>query len=218
MAGLIWANHQARKTDISSIISRMALPADIPERLKLAGRSQADLARHLGLDPSSLTKTIRGTRQLKADELIEMETFFSGMAEEGARFVSARRAPRAKVPVYGYAAAGGEERIAVNEGRVIDWIDPPPFWSGAGELLAVKVIGVSMEPRLFQGEMVIAQRNLSPTREQDCLVELCDGSGLIKTYVGQRDPSIVCRQYNPAKELQIAKAEVRSLHAIIWRR
>ena len=42
----------------------------------------------------------------------------------------------------------------------------------------MRVIGSSMEPRLFQGELVIAQLHLAPVRDRDCLVELNDGSAL----------------------------------------
>ena len=70
--------------------------------MRRARRTQADLARHLNLDPSSLTKTIRGDRRLKADELVAIEAFFDGAENEQ----GVREPPRAfrrstKIPVYG---------------------------------------------------------------------------------------------------------------------
>ena len=192
--------------------------SNLPERLRRAGRTQAELARHLKLDPSSLTKTIKGERRLQAEEMLGIEEFFAGLAAGGLREEGRPFRRGARIPLYGHAAAGGRDRVAVNEGRISDWIDPPPFWSGAGELIGVRVIGESMEPRLFQGELVIAQLHLPPMRDQDCLVELHDGSALVKTYETRRGGVIICRQWNPKAEVRTPEAEVAAVHAIIWRR
>ncbi len=196
-------------------------PGDLPSRLKRAGRSQAELARHLRLDPSSLTKTIKGQRVLKADEMMAIEAFFeSAPSDPNAPIdlASRRRSGQRRIPVYGYAAAGGDDRIAYADGRVIEWIDPPPLWSGAGDLIAVRVVGVSMEPRLFEGEMVVAQLALPPARNRDCLIEMQDGSALVKTYATQKDGFVFCHQWNPDKEVRLKTDDVKALHAIIWRR
>lgn len=192
---------------------------DIPERLKAAGRSQAELAAHLNLDPSSMTKTIKGTRRLKADELLKIEAFFEDGPDGNVELMAPRRraAPR-RIPVYGYAAAGGEDRIVMNPGQVIDWIEPPPLWNGLGDLVAIRVLGDSMEPRLFSGEMVVAQIGLPPARDRDCIIEMGDGSALVKTYKGQKDGHVFAHQYNPDKGLSIDATGVKALHAIIWRR
>jgi len=96
-------------------------------------------------------------------------------------------------------------------------IDAPPGWSGSGDLLAVRIPGPQMEPRLFAGEVVIAQRDLPPTKGADCLVEFHDGSVLVKTYVGERNGALICSQYNPAQEVSFDRAAVRAVHAVTWR-
>lgn len=195
---------------------------EIPGRLESLGRSQADLARKIGLDPSSLSKTLKGRRQLKADELLKIEAYFGEQVDRGSGEVeslAARRggAPR-RIPVYGYAAAGGSERVAINPGQVIDWVDPPPLWNGAGDLMVVRVIGDSMEPRYFAGESVFVHVGLPPGRGQDCLVEFNDGSALIKSFRGQRDGQVFVWQYNPPKgeenEMRFDGASVKALHAV----
>lgn len=194
--------------------------ADIPSKLRSMGRSQASLARHLGLDPSSLTKTIKGERRLKADELLKMEAFFGERVEpREVVSVSDRRAePAKRIPVFGYAAAGGPERVTLNPGQVIDWIDPPPLWNGAGDIFVVRVIGDSMEPRYFAGEQVVVRQGLPPGRGQDCLIEFNDGSGLIKNYRGSRDGYVWAWQYNPPKgedhSVRFDASDVKALHAV----
>ena len=208
-----------RRVDILSIMPPMPDLNDLPERLRRAGRTQAELARYIRLDPSSLTKTIKGERQLKADEMLAIEEFLNLPAGGSTNGLDER--PRAarpqRVPVYGYAAAG-EDAFIFNDGRVLDTIDPPPGIRGVGEIFAVRVIGSSMEPRLFPGEMVIAQHGLPPGREQDCVVEFMDGSGVVKMFAGRRDGRIYCRQLNPDKLVDWPVDQVKALHAVIWRR
>lgn len=195
--------------------------SEIPSRLRALKRSQADLAKHLNLDPSSLTKTLKGERRLKADELLKIEQYFGEALDRGATVetLSTRRptAPR-RIPVYGYAAAGGEERIAINAGQVIDWVDAPPLWNGLGDLIVVRVIGDSMEPRYFAGEAVVVHVGLPPGRGQDCLIEFHDGSAVIKNYRGQRDGVVFAWQYNPPRdqdnELRFDGASVKAIHAV----
>ena len=224
MAQVIWADNQGRNLDFLSMLRPVDPASDIAERLSRAGLSQAELARYMGLDASSLSKTIKGQRQLKAVEMVKIEEFFAthgGTTTDQRRLVDSpatRMSPGRKLPVYGYAAPGGAERVQLSDGRVIDWIDPPPFWNGIGELIGVRIIGVSMEPRLFEGEMVIAQLNMPPARGRDCLIEFHDGSGLVKTYTTQRDGMVFCREWNPDREVAIPGAQVKALHAVIWRR
>lgn len=224
MAALIWANDQGRKVDILSIMPRMVNLAEVRPRLKRLGRSQAQLARHLKLDPSSLTKMLNGERKLLADEAAMIEDFFAAAEVEPLDVIPSTDTPErnrsltTKVPIYGYAAAGGEERVAFNEGRIIDWIDSPPIGDRSAQLVGVRIIGSSMEPRLFAGELVIAQINLPPARDRDCLVEFHDGSALIKTYSGERDGHVFLHQWHPEKEISVPGSSVKAIHAVIWRR
>jgi phage repressor protein C with HTH and peptisase S24 domain len=213
LAGAIWSDWQQRRPEKLSMLAAVK-PEDIPDRLSRAGRTQSDLARHLQLDPSSLTKTIKGQRRLKADELLKIEEFFEGEPP----FSASVKRPQRRIPVYGYAAAGGEERIAYNAGSIIDFIDPPPLWNGAGDLVGLRILGDSMVPRLFEGELVIAQINLPPLRHQDCVIEMSDGSALVKTYKTATTKSIEAEQWNPQKPVVVDRARVKAVHAIIWRR
>lgn len=195
---------------------------DIPNRLAKIGKKQADLSRVLELDPSSLTKTIKGTRNVQASEIPLIEQFFSeklDLDDGGAKRTvgSGRRAhPPHQIPVYGYAAAGGGDRIAFSQDNVLEYREPPPYWSGAGQLIYVRIIGDSMERRYFSGEVVAVRLGVPPGKNDDCLIEFHDGSVLIKNYGGERDQTIFARQYNPEQELKIPGADVRALHAV-WR-
>jgi phage repressor protein C with HTH and peptisase S24 domain len=187
--------------------------SEVPERLKRMGQSQAALARHLQLDPSSLTKTLKGARKLTVSELRKMEDFF-GESLSGPSPERVSRPIGRRIPVYGYAAAGGEDRIALASDQVLDWVDAPPFWNGSGELIMVRIVGDSMEPRYFAGERVPVRRGLPPGRGSDCLVELNDDSALLKVFRGMRDGTLFLSQYNPGDaELRVPLTQVRAVHA-----
>lgn len=191
---------------------------DIPARLKTLNRSQAELARHLELDPSSLTKTLKRLRRVQPDEKLKIEAFFG---EKLSLDITAPATPRRKagllkIPVYGYAAAGGEDRIAYAENTVLDYFDPPPFWSGAGDLIYVRLVGESMVPRYFSGEVLPVRLNVPPARDTDCLIEFHDNTALVKTYKGMRDGKLFAMQYNEMRELAFEASRVRALHSV-WR-
>lgn len=196
--------------------------ADLPERLRAAGRTQSDLARYLGLDPSSLTKTIKGDRQLKAAELAKINAFFGEEAEVSFHsvedFGQRRRSPARRIPVFGYPAPDNRERVVFSVARAIDYIEPPPLWNGVGDLVAVRVSGETMQPRLFAGELVFAQLGLPPSERADCVIEFHDGTAAVKTYLRERDGVVFLRQWDSDDEIREPGASVKALHAVVWRR
>lgn len=183
-------------------------------------RSQADLARHLDLDPSSLVKTIKGRRRVQPAEVIKIEEFFgeklSLTTSATAPIAPRRRTTPHRIPVYGYAAAGGEDRIAYTDNQVIDWLEPPPFWKGGEDLAYIRLVGESMEPRYFSGEIVPIRLNLPPAKGQDCLLEFNDDTALVKTYQGQRDGKVFAEQYNERRTMSFEASTVRALHTV-WK-
>ncbi len=193
---------------------------DVRERLKAMGRSQADLARHLNLDPSSLVKTLDGRRTLRQRELIKLETFFGEklVADTSAApaEISSRSRRSRRVPVYGYAAAGGEDRIAFADDQVLEWLDPPPWWNGEADLVYVRITGDSMEPRIHSGEVIPVRLRYPPAKGDDCLVEFRDNTALCKTYESQKNGRVYLKQYNEAKTVDVDASTVRALHTV-WR-
>lgn len=189
---------------------------DIPQRLRLMNRRQADLARHLQLDPSSLTKTLNGQRRVQPAEVIAIEAFF------GEKLVLATVAPQTprrraagKPQLFGYAS-DDHQRIAFAPDKVTLEVEPPPFWDGVGELAYVRQIGEEMEPRYLQGEVIPIRLNVPPAKGGDCLVELTDGTAILRTYDGQRQGSVFVKQYNEPRLTALLATQVRALHAV-WK-
>ncbi|HUO22184.1 MAG TPA: helix-turn-helix transcriptional regulator [Caulobacteraceae bacterium] len=196
--------------------------SDIPARLRLMGKKQADLARALdNLDTSTLSKLIAGKgRKVQLHEIPKIEAFFGEKLEldelaTAAPFTPRRQVQR-RIPVYGYAAAGGQDRIAYADDRVLEWREPPPLWNGSGFLAYVRLGGTSMEPRYFAGELAPVMLGVEPARGQDCLIEFTNSTAAIKTYLGKRPHTLLAHQYNPDQDLDFPLSDVHAVHAI-WR-
>ncbi len=184
-------------------------PSDIRAKLEQTGRTQAALARHLGKSKDSVSRLLLDSRALRAEEAEQIKAFFaeSGEASEP-QFI--------QIPVYGYAAAG-TDRIAIADDRVLDRIEVP-LGLARGEIMAIRVAGDSMEPRLNSGEIVIVGKDAPPAKNGDCVVEMRDGTALVKQYRGQRDGQVFLWQYNPEREFGVDASKVKHIHAVLYRR
>lgn len=184
-------------------------PPEIRARLKDTGRTQAALGRAIGKSKDSVSRLLTGQRSLEVDEADAIRAFFGEDQSPGPTFV--------QIPVYGYAAAGGDDRVALASDQVLDRIEIPAGLT-RGEAFAIRVSGDSMEPRLYSGELVIVGRGVAPQKNGDCVVEMKDGSALVKQYRSQRDGVVFLHQLNPDQEIRLDATKVRTIHAVLYRR
>lgn len=213
MSRVIRENLQYQRVAFFATPSRMKVE-DVHRRLRTSGRRQSDLARHLGVSKDSISRLMKGPdtkggRRMTAEEAEKIESFFAGDEPAGPAFEL--------IDVYGYAQAGGEDRIGLASDQVIDRIEVPAGLV-RGRAIGVRVAGDSMEPRLYSGETVIIGLNMSPQRDRDCVVEFHDGTGIVKQYKGQRDGVVFLHQYNPDKEVRVDASKVKAIHAVAYRR
>lgn len=181
-------------------------------RLKATGRSETDLATRINKSKSALSRIMTGERKdLRASEVEAIELALS-------EFEGKTQRPPGLIPLLGYAAAGGGDRIAWSFERPLDWVEAPPMRDSATEVIAIRVAGDSMEPRLFSGETIYVGLNIAPARGGDAVIEFRDGSAVVKSYQGSRQGHVFAHQYNPDDELKYDATKVRALHAVLWRR
>jgi len=184
-------------------------PPEIRKRLTETGRTQAALARHLGKSKDSVSRLLAGQRNMDVEELTQIQSFFGDAQPRPPEFV--------QIPVYGYAAAGGGDRVAMASDQVLDRIEVPAGLT-RGQTIAIRVAGDSMEPRLYSGELVIVELGVPPNRGGDCVVEMRDGSALVKQYQGAKDGFVFLFQHNPEQEVRVPMIDVRAIHAVKYRR
>lgn len=207
------------RPSLLAVMDELATWRDVERALETLGRGARNrLAKHLQMDPSYLLRKLRAGDDLTTTQARAVKTFFdtaSGKTSQPGEMEP--DAPRRRVPVYGYAAAGGGDLIAMNPGEIIEWIELPAGLDPKGDIFVVRTVGSSMEPRIFPGETLVIQRRLPPARGKDAIIEFHDGSGVVKTFQGQRDGFVFAWQYNPGEERRYDASKVKAIHSVYCR-
>lgn len=185
-------------------------------RLKARDRGAGyKLAQALQMNSSFFYRKLKSRTELTARQAATVRAFLADETLDAAKPPSGEGA---SLPVFGYAAAGGEELIALNDGQIIDWLQlPMGLELGPGEWFAVRSIGSSMIPRIFPGEHLVVRRNYPPGHNKDVIVEFTDGSGVVKTYKAQRDGRVFVEQFNPPRGLDYDASRVKALHGVAFK-
>ncbi|MGV3651816.1 MAG: XRE family transcriptional regulator [Devosia sp.] len=123
------------------------------------------------------------------------------------------------VPVLGNMVGGDDADFHWN-GQVIDYVRRPPGIASLKNVWAGYVLGTSMSPRYEPGELLYAGGR-PPVPGDDVIIELFPaegqtvGKGFIKRLVSRSASEIVCKQFNPAKELVFNAYEIKQMTRVI---
>tara|TARA_A100000172_G_scaffold78043_1_gene63113 strand:+ start:171 stop:779 length:609 start_codon:yes stop_codon:yes gene_type:complete len=119
------------------------------------------------------------------------------------------------IPLYGRAAAG-DGAVVVSE--PIDYVARPSMLQNVDDCYAVMVVGNSMEPRFFEGE-VVTVHPYRPVRPNDyCVVQYKfkgEQLAVCKRFVSKDSKQITLTQHNPTKEINLPAEDVHSVHYIL---
>jgi transcriptional regulator with XRE-family HTH domain len=213
------------------------------QALDRAGVSQADLARHLRLAPSAVSRMLKGERQMKLLEAVQVAQFLGVAQDEVLRRAGAEieaappslapagpvrrgRPPRLApglpaaplrgepIPIRSAGRGGGDQEMFLADGP-IGYTARPVNLTGVRGAYAIYMVGDSMEPRYAQGWLLHVNPFKPPTRGRDVVVYKNDQAVLIKQFVRWEADALVLRQLNPEGELRIPKAEVAECHLIV---
>lgn len=208
------------------------------QALEGAGASQADLARHLRLAPSAISRMLKGERQMKLLEAVQVSAFLGVPQDEVLRHAGASvdapprteparrgRPPRAMltaagpqrpepIPIRSAARGGGDQEMFLGDGP-IGYTPRPANLGGVRDAYAIYMVGDSMEPRYEQGWLLHVNPFKPPTRGRDVVVYKKDHAVLIKQFVRWDGDALVLRQLNPAQEIRIPRDEVLECHLVV---
>lgn len=152
------------------------------------------------------------------------DTGMTANAEKSAAFGDrpggnfAGKDPDHRIPVIAYAAASGERCTLDPDMDVVDsWIMPIPAVRGNTKAFGVRIMGDSMEPRYFHGEIIIVNPVAPVIKDRDVVIKMRDGTALIKRYIKTDAKNHIFRQYNPDKEIAHPKSEVKELWSVVGR-
>ncbi len=211
------------------------------QALERAGVSQADLARHLRLAPSAVSRMLKGERQIKPIEFVHIASFLGVPQEEvlqhaveGTTSVAPADAPRPgrgrppsasiglsarpaqeadRIPIRGAARGGTDQEMFLQD--EIGYTPRPANLSGVRAAYAIYMVGDSMEPRYEQGWLLHVNPFKPPIRGRDVIVHKAGQIVLIKQFVGWEGDTLVLRQLNPPDTLRIPRGEVRECHLVV---
>lgn len=203
-----------------------------------AGASQADLARHLRLAPSAISRMLKGERQMKLIEAVQVAAFLGVSQEEVLRHagdgappaprtepprrgrpprvgVSPASLPRAEpIPIRGAVRVSSEQEIFLDDGP-IGYTPRPANLTGVRGAYALYMVGDAMEPRYDQGWLLHINPFKPPIRGRDVVVHKQDKAVLIKQFVRWDADTLVLRQFNPEREIRVPRAEIAECHLIV---
>ncbi|CUW39697.1 putative Repressor protein C [Magnetospirillum sp. XM-1] len=201
------------------------------------------ISRAFGIDPGALyAPPPEGTRPLRQDELGQVGRvsirkpkpgvqIIDPAAGSGAFLMDALRRTRAEglvtdglvgeqrdLPIYA-AAQGGSTGMTIDFEHPMEWVKRPEPLFGVKGGFGMYVIGESMEPAYRQGDMILVHPSRPANRGDDVLVVKADGNGkhdaLVKTLITADSERVKLKQYNPAEEFDIPRAEVFGIYLIV---
>lgn len=218
---------KANKTEVKT-------EANIFEKLRLkAGFSRPKMAKLLGVpDQEQIYKLERRNTKITTEWLqryalalnIPVHDIMSNKETINLDKDIIRISNTSSIPVYGMAAPGDPETVIISSESIVENIlfQFPSGVNTPQEAFGVIVRGESMTPRFLPNEIVIANPNIMPRKNGECVVEMADGTASIKIYVGRYADRYVFSQYNTEmlgekqkNQLEINVDKVKRLCAII---
>jgi phage repressor protein C with HTH and peptisase S24 domain len=213
------------------------------QALERINATQADLARHLRLAPSAVSRMMKGERQMKLLEAVHIADFLGVSQEEvlrhageatvppppgemprgrgrppstGTSQASASAVVRApdQIPIRSAGRGGSDQEMFLEDGP-IGYTPRPASLAGVRSAYAIYMVGDSMEPRYEPGWLLHINPFKPPTRGRDVVVYKEGQAVLIKQFVGWEGDTLVLRQLNPSDTLRIPRNEVRECHLIV---
>ncbi|MGP1395385.1 MAG: S24 family peptidase [Inquilinaceae bacterium] len=122
------------------------------------------------------------------------------------------------LPVYSSAEGGpGGAMILGNE--PIEWVKRPEPLFTVRDGFGVYVVGESMEPAYYQGDVVLIHPSIPPQRDRDVVLLQDRGDGgrhaLVKRLLRWNEGKWFVRQFNPPRDYDLARRQWQTVHRIV---
>ncbi|MGH6828217.1 MAG: helix-turn-helix domain-containing protein [Rhizomicrobium sp.] len=209
------------------------------------GLSRAQLALLVGAHPNQIQKLENGERKITVEWIERLAPHLDTNAEG---FLAELRGPKLKAespknppspetsppPGAVYLTQGwprdlrvlgmaecGPDGWSLWNGEVIEMTSRPPNLAGSPLAYAVYVVGTSMEPRYFAGELAYVHPGKPVAIGDFVLVQVRPEAGeatpkaILKRLVKRSAARIVLEQYNPGKLTELKTRDVISVHQVV---
>ena len=180
--------------------------------------TQAEIAKKLGVAPSTVGMYERGQREPDFETLEKIAGYFSvnmntllgkdNVFDKTGGYISG-----VKIPVLGKVAAGIPITAVEN---ILDYEEISTEMAASGDYVALKIQGSSMEPRMYEGDIVIV-RVQSSVEHGEVAVVMVDGSEATVKKVQFLSNGILLQPFNSSYEpIFYSKEEVEKLPVRIF--
>lgn len=220
----------------SAAADNSAMPPDDTKRIVYTGdRAELDrLIRSSGENPSSLALKIGRSKDYLRDYLKGRKDSitagdwkaladFVAMSSAGTVVAEAKPAPEPQfllernLKVFAAAEGGPGEMIVSHE--PVDFVPRPWYVQHVKDAYAVIVVGDSMEPVFEPGDMAIVNPKAPLIREKDAIFIATTNGGdwraTIKRLVKSSEKEFVVRQFNPPKQIKLARSEWQAAYRVV---
>lgn len=125
---------------------------------------------------------------------------------------------RKDLPVYASAEGGSMGEMIISYDP-IEWRERPSILDGVSDGFAMYVVNDSMEPRYFQGDLLLVHPRRPPRPGNDVLLikksENGEHHAMIKRLVRSNSKEVVVRQFNPPKEIVVPRDQLANLFRVL---
>lgn len=175
--------------------------------------TQMELAKKLGVAPSTVGMYERGEREPDFSTLEKISTFFTVSMNTLLGKDEILRKTGVKIPVLGKVAAGIPITAVEN---ILDYEEITGDMAASGEYVCLRIAGSSMEPRMYDGDIVVV-RIQNTIEHGEIAVVLVDGNeATVKKVQFQKD-GILLQPFNPNFEpLFYSNSEIANLPVTIF--
>lgn len=183
--------------------------------LQKEGKTQAGVAKAIGKDPSIVSKILKGTRQLRANELPKIASYIEEPAPRVE--VAAGEANSRQLPVLGAARGGKEGVVQIDpDPTPIGYIECPPGLMGVPDAYAVAIDGDSMATTgLKHGTKVWVNPHRRPRGGDLIVLVKTNSEAIVKRLVRETDGHLVLSQTDPPEEFKVLRKEIRAIHLVV---
>lgn len=130
----------------------------------------------------------------------------------GADLVGAR-----DLPIYG-SAMGGNGQLVVDT-HPIEYVKRPSILEGVRDAYGIRIVGDSMEPAYWQGDLALVHPHLPPERDTDVILFDAPPDGqteaAIKRLTGYSGTEWRLRQYNPPRDWTELRVDWPVCHRVV---
>lgn len=177
--------------------------ADVRERMKELGISQADLARFMGLNQSAVSNLLAGRRQVKVNEASAIKRFLGIETSPSVAFV----------PIIGISSAGAWREAILMPGKTL----PIPVQIAGAKAFAVEVAGDSMDLLVPEGAFVVVDPDqIQLYNDKVYLIENEEHETQIKLYRGNPARFEPASRNETHKVISLGEHSVRVIGRVVW--